>query len=361
MKKTCPVCKTIVEIDETKYEKGTTATAVCQLCGETMEFDIPIDSGKDKSGSIIKPIDNKTIVSPKENLIQQPQAQVSQNTDTVPTTGITLTTSSYPNQTDEAYDEPVKGSNKTLWITLSVVLLLGIGVFGWFYYNNIYLPEKIDREAPRMYPIVNVKLRTTPVATGDYNTITSIPYGSELITYEKEGDWYSVKYIPPTPDAKPLKGYVSADYLLNKSDFYILNGIFGNRDAADVIQTSKCRFALLNYYKEKGFIGKVPEDIRTELSLPMPTDDNQWEVFLTSKEKPNQVLFPRAYNPSSKYTDFAVMLRNIRNPNEHMVVAFTFDDDTESPQVFGEIPTYEKSIADIVRQPNGSYTIYWGE
>ena len=247
-------------------------------------------------------------------------------------------------------------SSSRAWIWVLVVslfvILTGGGVGGYFYYEKVYLPEKIDREAPRTYPIVNVFVRSSKVSGGEYNKVGLVPYGGELITYEKSGEWSRVKYVPVDPTQPVLEGYVASSYLLDKSDFDLLNGIFGNEEARQVIESAKCRRALLNYYKNNGLIGKVLEG---DTVNSQPTKDNQWQIFLSSVTvKPNEVFFKRVINPDSKYTDFAVVMKNIIN-NTGRLVYFAFDDD-ETPNLIAEyeMPSAGK-INDIsynINRPN---------
>lgn len=107
------------------------------------------------------------------------------------------------------------------------------------------MPAKIDREAPRYYTISNMtNLRSSKSAGAEYNKIGSIPFGSELITYSHEADWSEVK------DATGKRGFIASNYIVEKSDFYRLNSIFGDASSREIIQTVKCRRALLNYFKE---------------------------------------------------------------------------------------------------------------
>jgi hypothetical protein len=190
----------------------------------------------------------------------------------------------------------------------SVALILGLAtvaliVFGMFYYFNIYIPAKIDREAPRYYTFAdNVFLRSSKEAGVDYNKITTLSYGSELITYEHYSDWSTVK------DKDGNKGYMSSDYLLSKEDFTMLNGIWGDTESKQCINTAKCRLALLNYYKTNAL-------------------GSEWQIFCRPKNvKPNAVFFPRLYNKNSKFTDFAVIIKNT-NTGERRTVIFGFNDD----------------------------------
>lgn len=225
-------------------------------------------------------------------------------------------------------EEKPKKSRTWLWILLLALLLIliGGGVGGYFYYRNVYLPEKIDREAPRTYPIVNLVLRQTKMADGDFNKITTIPMGGELITYEQDNEWARVKYVPNNPNEKPMEGYVASSYLIDKSDLYLLNSIFGDADARDVLATTKVRKALLEVYKYLGITGKLSSEIAEEAGLDY-TPSEQWQVYLRNgQKKPNEVLFKRAMNPYSEFTDLLVLIENVQTGARQLIYA-TFDDD----------------------------------
>lgn len=194
-------------------------------------------------------------------------------------------------------------SNKKTLSLIFVLLAIALIIFGIFYYYNIYLPVKIDKEAPRYYTFADkTVLRSTKEAGVDYSRITSLNYGSELITYSHDiNGWSEVK------DASGNKGYISSNYLLGKTDFSILNNIFSDEDSKQCINTTKCRLALLNYCKINNLI------------------DN-WKVFCRPKDtKPNTVLYPRIYTKNSKFTDFAVIIKNTQN-GERKILIFGFND-----------------------------------
>lgn len=195
-------------------------------------------------------------------------------------------------------------SNKKTLSLIFVLSAIALIIFGIFYYNNIYLPAKIDKEAPRYYTFADkTVLRSTKEAGVDYSKIASLNYGSELITYSHDiNGWSEVK------DASGNKGYISSDYLLGKADFTILNDIFGDQESKQCINTSKCRLALLNYYKINNLI-------------------ENWKVFCRPKDtKPNTVLYPRIYTKNSKFTDFAVIIKNTQT-GERKILIFGFNDD----------------------------------
>ena len=225
----------------------------------------------------------------------------------------------------------------------SVVPLLFFGGGGFFLYKKVIEPRQIDKAAPRYYTFApSVILRSSKATGVDFNKLGSLPYGTELITYNHADDWSEVKVSTPGADGQQLKGYIASPFILGKRDFFLLNSIFGNEDSKMVVETSKCRRALLNYFKEQGYIGDISVDKAAELGLPTPSYGNQWQVFCFPKEsKTNHVYYKRLVRSNSKYTDFVVIIRNI-NSDERRVLLFTFDDETETPRL-----VVEQSIASV--------------
>ena len=67
--------------------------------------------------------------------------------------------------------------------------LIITAIIGFCGYQYWYKPMAIDRDAERTYVYVSSLLqRSDKNANVEYNRIQSLPYGSELITYQKEGD-----------------------------------------------------------------------------------------------------------------------------------------------------------------------------
>jgi len=198
---------------------------------------------------------------------------------------------------------PPKSNNKTIGLIFALPVIALI-FFGIFYYYNIYIPEKIDKEAPRYYTFADkTVLRSTKEAGVDYSRIASLNYGSELITYSHNvNGWSEVK------DASKNKGYISSNYLLGVADFSILNSIFADQESKECINTTKCRLALLNYFKINNL------------------KDN-WKVFSRPKDiNPNTVFYPRIYNKNSKFTDFAVIIKDTQT-GVRKILIFGFNDD----------------------------------
>lgn len=187
--------------------------------------------------------------------------------------------------------------------TMIVLVALTVGYFTW------YVPYAKDRDALRTYVVAtNVFLRSSQVAGVEYNVINKLPYGSELITYNISSEWAEVKTNGTT-------GYVASAYLLNQADFNLLHGVWGNMDTRDCIISSKCRLAILDYYKIHS----------------LNSGNTGWQIYTKQKDqKPNNVFYPRLYNKNSKFTDFIFIVKN-NGTGERRLACYSFEDETERP------------------------------
>lgn len=293
---TCPKCGNLVS------DKAT----VCPSCGASIKIDTPTQQPTKEETSSEKP--EMASAKPVE-------APVSQGWNT----------------------EDPKKKNGIGMIILSVVLTVTIlCVGGIFLYLNVIKPRQIDKAAPRYYTFApSVVLRSSKNSGADFNKIGSLPYGTELITYDYDYEWSEVKVNSLNAEGKKVKGFIASPFILEKTDFFLLNSIFGDNDSKDVVETSKCRRALLNYFKEHGYIGRLSPEETVELGLPYPSDENQWQIFCLSKDMPtNNVYFKRLLRKDSKFTDFAIIIKNI-NSGERKLLFFYFDDD-ETPHLAAE-------------------------
>lgn len=199
-----------------------------------------------------------------------------------------------------------KNSNAIIFSILAGVLLAVGGALAYFLW---YVPYAKDRDAPRMYVVANnVFLRSTRMAGVEYNILGKVPYGTEVITYNVLGDWAEVK-------VNGLEGVIAAPYLLNSYEFILLNDTWGDNDAKECIESSKCRLAVLDYIKTN------------KISI----GPHGWQVFTKPLDhKPNTVFYPRIYDKYSKYTDFVFLMKD-NNTGNRVLVCYSFDDATEKP------------------------------
>lgn len=395
----CPKCK--------HYVSDT--TAVCPHCGEVLKANIPTQTTEAPAAKeeVSKPVNETPVSEPTEALQPEPvieslpesaphsTPQESQAEEVQPpheeprpaapqvqelvvepkpsshtmSAPVATPPSSPPVATPPQPSAPVapppmayqqaEKKNTTLIAVIAVLAVLFCGVGGYLYYDNVYLPEKIDREAPRYYTMANmVVLRSSRQSGADYNKLASLPFGTELITYEYDSEWARVKVATPNSDGKKLEGFVARPYILDKKDFFLLNSIFGNQDSRETIFTTKCRIALLDYFKTRGYIGSIDSQVMNEAGITVSLgSDNQWQVFCKPKDaKPNSVLFKRLYNRNSQFTDFAVIINNITN-GDRKLLYFYFDDD-ETPHLLTEqdAPRYG-----YIRDASMGYSRYSGE
>lgn len=229
-------------------------------------------------------------------------------------------------------NKPVEKSK--IWImivTASLLFLITAGTLSYF----LYFKQKwIDDAAPRYYVTAkNVSLRSSKVAGINDNSVGVAYYGDELIVYNFQPDWSEVK-------ANNIKCFVSSKYILNKSDFLLLNNIFSDNVSRDAVETNKCRMALLDFVKRQ------------------TTDSLQrldWKIYTRPKDvTPNAVFYPKhIINPSSRFSDFAFMIKNIKT-NDKIIGLYSFTDD-ETPQFVTSFDIHSEISNNIVNVTRSNF------
>lgn len=188
---------------------------------------------------------------------------------------------------------------------------------GYYFFLKPYLR---DKNAPRYYTIAEDAVLRSSAVAADETKLATLAYGTELIGYGSEGGWQSVKM-------NGQEGYVASRLLVEKRDFHLLNSIFGNEEAKEVIATSRARRALIQYFRDQDYLGEMSSALKQELygtAFPM---NEVWQVFCKPPESPtNSVLYPRVVKPRAKYADFAVILTKA-GTGERKVLLFSFNDD----------------------------------
>lgn len=344
----CSRCGLLNQIDDVKHEPGSLHHTKCARCGYEMEFTIPQAIEKEETVITGPPASAQPDI-PAETVSEQQPAQppvpepasppvIVPPPVTPPPSRRTINTNSRPDVRQQSSGS--RGKNIIIAASAALIVI----VFGLFYYFNVYLPAERDRKAPRYYPFAtNVFLRSSPVAGIEANKITTVPYGEELIVYDYvNAGWSEVKF-------NGQEGYIHSDYILGKSDFLILNSIFGDAESKELIITAKCRTALLDYFKENEYIGNISDQVLNEI-LPSFKKDatNQWQVFALNKNvKINSVFFKRIYDTKSKFTDFAVLITNIQT-SERKVLIFSFNNDETPFLIFEDDAPSKGYIKDIV-------------
>lgn len=212
-------------------------------------------------------------------------------------------------QSAETVAPAVRSSRNGHVIIISIlagVLLAVGGIMSYFFW---YAPYVKDRDALRTYVVANnVFLRSSRVAEVEYNILDKVPYGTEVITYNRLGDWAEVK-------VGKQEGVIATTYLLDSLDFALLNGIWGDSETRDCIESSRCRLAILDYFK-KNYLQSGPD---------------AWQFYTRSiSRKWNAIFYPRIYDKYSKYSDFVFIIGNHITGNR-ILVCYSFEDATEKP------------------------------
>lgn len=237
-----------------------------------------------------------------------------------------------------AEEKSSKKSSLGLILLIVGLLLVAGGVGFWFYRVNVYLPAKRDAEAPRYYVMAqNLNMRSTREFEAEYNKIGSFPYGTEILVYDsvKSGikPYVYGKYAPVDARGKVMKdkcieGYLSYNFMLNKADFFLLNSIFGNEDARKMLAEARYKRALLRYFKDNHMRGDISGEKIAEYGIDNSlATAERWQVFCRyEKAKSNTVYRSRKYRKDSKFTDLAVIIKNI-DSGERKLLYFVFEDD----------------------------------
>lgn len=235
-------------------------------------------------------------------------------------------TSSYQTPTS-----PKRGNALMIGIAIGGLALIGLiaGYFMW------YVPYAKDRDALRTYVVANnVFLRSSKVAGVEYNILSKVPYGSELITYSKDSEWAEIK-------VNRIEGFVASPYLLEWNDFKLLNDVWSSIDVKEHIESSKCRLAILDYCKRNQFT----------------TGNNGWQLYTLQKNvKPNNVLFPRLNNGYDKFTEFAFILKN-NATQERRLAIYSFDEETEKPILLYDESAPEDGQIKQIRYSGNKYIV----
>lgn len=266
-----------------------------------------------------------------------------------------------------------KKNNSSLGIILLIVglVLIAGGVAFWFYRTNVYLPAKRDAEAPRYYVLArNINMRSTPIFDVEHNKIGSLPYGTEVIVYDsvKSGNmpYLYGKYAPVDARGKVIKdkcieGYLAYDYMATKSDYFLLNSIFGNEDARKMLSEARYKKALLDYFKKNNYRGDISSEQIAKYGMSSNlTHAERWQVFCRhEKAKSNNVYRSRKYRKDSKFTDLAVIIKNI-DSGERKLLYFVYDDDEKFHLLTEQFaPNYGYMKDRTLKLTNSNYGSYY--
>jgi len=225
--------------------------------------------------------------------------------------------------------------NKQIIIFGLIVFILIAGSFSYF---QFYLPYLKDKNALRKFVVANnLNLRSTKSIASKANIITQIPYGSEIIVYDIDDEWAQVK-------ANGKLGFMGSPnkYLVGKKDFYEVDGIFGNKNARELLKNSAEKKAVINYLHKHDYVSKIPESVQLEIyGSSKEINNNVWQFFGINKEAVFNTIAHGRYLGTNKKTT-AIIITNLAS-NEKRLLLFNFNEEEVDSLIY-EAPfdnTYE--------------------
>lgn len=208
-------------------------------------------------------------------------------------------------------------------------------IAGTILYFTIYKPHTENHDVLRTYVgATSVLLRSSQTANTKDNILKQISYGSEVITYEKGKEWSHVK-------ADGIEGYIASSYLLNSSDYNLLNSIWGNENAKKGINTFRCRMALLDFYRQNEMTGGT----------------EGWQIYAKDTEGlPNTITYPKLYEKEGKFANFFFIVKN-NTTGQRILAGYSFKNETEQPVYRFMINVPEEGYLKKIHTQNGNVTI----
>jgi hypothetical protein len=243
---------------------------------------------------------------------------------------------------------------------------LGYGILLALIAIGIYYGLPLLNSGTAYYNISSsANIRSTPNKSSTGNAIAELKYGEVFKSSKSVSDgsgtiWYK-------SNSWFTDEYVSSKLMVNEKDFYLLESIFGDEITKNTILTFKPRKALIDYYKrqdpEYKFFGKI-DDITYKKVYGKPKDfTGEWQVFCYDfvDRVPNSIIYPRAFNSKSNFTDFGFIVTNI-SANIKRFVLYTFDDITEEPIYVGEADATGHNLVNGVKvRDNGTLDVNYAD
>jgi hypothetical protein len=179
--------------------------------------------------------------------------------------------------------------------------IIGVLIFSIYFISSNFLLGSGD---PYYIYADSANLRTDEGASDNESWLASFPYGTLVKSYsnseyEPNQFWHKVKV-----DGK--KGFMSGDLILPETDFKILENVFGNAKAKELVVYTIYRKAIVDYYKEKGF------------------STDEWKLYANIYTGTvNTIYYSRIVDRYNTQNDFAFILTN--TSYDRRFVLLTFD------------------------------------
>lgn len=146
----------------------------------------------------------------------------------------------------------------------------------------------------------------------DAYVIGTYPFGTEVQVYNVfDNNWAEVSI-------KDKKGYMSFEFLVFPENFYLIEGMFGNENAKNLIKPVKYRKAISNYLKNNGFTSKISKSEREKL-YGKDEKKEVWQIFAEDKKYKSNTFCYGDYNGDNRQ-DAAFIITNIETGKRKLII-----------------------------------------
>jgi hypothetical protein len=160
--------------------------------------------------------------------------------------------------------------------------------------------------------------------------IGTYPFGTEVNVYEVyDNNWAEVSI-------GDKKGYMSFEYLVLPESFHIINGMFGNDNAKNLISGTIYRNAISAYLQKNNFTTKIPKDEREKLYGKGDTKE-AWQIFAEEAKAEFNTFCYGDYNGDKK-NDAAFIITQLKTGKRKLIV---LNIDMGISEKYGELITFK--------------------
>ncbi len=185
--------------------------------------------------------------------------------------------------------------------------------------------------------IVSENLNIRSDKDKDAYVIGTFPFGTEVEVYDVfDNNWAEVS-------VGEEKGYMSFEYLVLPETFYLIEGMFGNDNAKELIKAVKYRKAISNYLKNTGFTSKIPKDEREKL-YGKDDDKEVCQIFAENKKSQFNTFCYGDYNGDKK-RDAAFIITNVEDGKRKLII---LNIDTEVSKKYGKLISFKDIKEDFL-------------
>lgn len=217
--------------------------------------------------------------------------------------------------------------SKLAFISASTFGLTAFVFIAYLLLGEIISVIKKDFSSETMI-VVSESLNIRSDKNKDAYVIGKYPFGTEVQVYNVfDNNWAEVSI-------KDKKGYMSFEFLVLPENFYLIEGMFGNENAKQLIKSVKYRKAISNYLKNSGFTSEMPKSEREKL---YGKDDNKevWQIFAEDKKSNFNTFCFGDYN-GDKNKDAAFIITNIKTGKRKLII---LNIETKISQKYGKLIT----------------------